>query len=254
MINDFENTNLFFKGVILPKTLSTSSLIDLENGFVLTDERKEENKRFSYEEIYTAIKKQNPKLLESLNNIDIASYEKKGFEELLKKDGLLDTSTDKIELPKSNNKLLNTIFDSLKSTIKKIFYKESKFFVSNSKIKINNESCCLGWFKTNVFEMYIFADDISSTLLEYYINGHSNTLKNKIDQVILAGYKKFLILFKEEYLKTLESDIVIGANIINKSIVEKHFIKNPKYYIAQIELEENKTIPLYITLKKAKNV
>lgn len=245
MTQESEDINLYFKGVILPKKQSTNYLIDFENGFVLTDERKEDIKKFSSLEVYNAIKKQNPQLLKTLLDIDIKGFDKKEFEKYLEKDG--------IKTPKQN-KPMNNLFSSLNDTLNKIFYKNPNISLCSEKIKTKDESLCLGWFKTNIFEMYIFADLKSATLMEYYVSGHTSTLKKDINSDVLNGYKRFLNIYKEEFSKTISTNIEIGANTINKAIVEKHFLKNPKYYIVQLDLKEYSSFKLYITLKKAKSV
>lgn len=249
------DTDLYFKGTILPKTVSSNHLVDLENGFVLSDERKENIKNFSAQDIYNSIKQQKPELLKSLLNIDIENFDKKEFTKLLEKDNILKPS--RTEITKFDNKILNIIFDSLKNTLKTIFYKQSKLFISNSEIAIKDENLCLGWFRSNIFEIYLFADTTSSTFIDYFITGHSNTLKRDIDQSVLNEYKKLLVIWKEKFMKEIDTKIDIGVSTINKSIAQKHFSKNPKYYILEIDLNDNKkeqkTLQLYVTLKKAKN-
>lgn len=247
--------DLYFKGIILPKTISTEPLIDLENGFVLCDERKENLKSFSSLEIYKAIKKQNPELLNLLRETQIVGYDQKEFINILDKEQSIQEN--KKENTSLDTKVLNTIFSTLKSSLKGIFYKDSKVLLSNTKITLNDDNYCLAWLKSDIFEVYAFANLKTATYIEYFINGKSNRLKNTIDQKVLDAYKSLLSIWKNKYVKLTNSKISAGANIINKNIVEKHFSKNLKYYILDIDLEnkilDEEKLQLYITLKKVKN-
>lgn len=254
MADDTNDSELYFKGTILPKPIATNPQIDFENGYFLC---KEENTNFDFSQkfIYDAIKKQNPELLKSLSKIQIEDYDKKEFINLLQNDEILDKPNDKIKIPKIENKLLNELFGSFQNSIKKVFIKDSTLYITKSKIDIKDDTCTLGWLKTNTFEIYTFADVLSSTYLDYYISGHSNTLKNTIDQSVLNNYKKLMLIWKEQYEKLTEQNINIGVTSITNSIMQKHFLKNPKYYIVEVELENiPKPIQIYITLKKVKNV